>query len=242
MIGVAHRGLAGLYPENTLLSFSKALEYKPDMMELDVQLTKDNVAVVFHDEELKRTTGVSGWIKDFTYRELSQLTANNGFKCECQKIPTLDEYFDLISGVPIKTFVELKNSFITYPGLEEETFKIIQKHNRVEDCIIYSANHYSVMKYKKQVCPESDICFPFDNWIFDYGEYCEKRNVTKTIPYYKAMSKEMIDDFHQHGVTVFPWTVDDPEEMKMMEEMGADGLLTNRIDLFEKRKREQSLL
>lgn len=231
MMRIAHRGLAGLYLENTLLSFEKCLEYSPDAIELDVQLTKNGKLVVFHDEELLRTTGAKGWVKDFTLSELKELNAAYGYDFPKQEIPTLDEYFDLIKDRDILTFVELKNSFVTYPGLEEKVLEVTDEHERRDSVIIYSANHYSVMKFK-EMAPDIEICFPFDNWIFDYGEYCEKRGVTITIPYYKAMTPELIADFHEHGVKVYPWTVDDGDEMLAMLKMGADGLLTNRIDIL----------
>ena len=125
MMRIAHRGLAGLYPENTLLSFEKCLEYSPDAIELDVQLTKDGELVVVHDEELLRTTGAKGWVKDFTLSELKELNAAYDYDFPKQKIPTLDEYFDLIKDRNILTFVELKNSFVTYPGLEEKVLEVI---------------------------------------------------------------------------------------------------------------------
>lgn len=231
MMRIAHRGLAGLYPENTLLSFEKCLEYSPDAIELDVQLTKDGELVVVHDEELLRTTGAKGWVKDFTLSELKELNAAYGYDFPKQEIPTLDEYFYLIKDRDILTFVELKNSFVTYPGLEEKVLEVIDERERRDSVIIYSANHYSVMKFK-EMAPDIEICFPFDNWIFDYGEYCEKRGVTITIPYYKAMTPKLIADFHEHGVKVYPWTVDDRDEMLEMLKMGADGLLTNRIDIL----------
>ena len=53
---IAHRGLSGLYPENTMISFQKALEHNPDCIELDIHLTKDNRIVICHDETLDRTT------------------------------------------------------------------------------------------------------------------------------------------------------------------------------------------
>ena len=231
MMRIAHRGLAGLYPENTLLSFEKCLEYSPDAIELDVQLTKYGKLVVFHDEELLRTTGTKGWVKDVTLSELKELNAAYGYDFPKQEIPTLDEYFYLIKDRDILTFVELKNSFVTYPGLEEKVLEVIDEHERRGSVIIYSANHYSVMKFK-EMAPDIEICFPFDNWIFDYGEYCEKRGVTITIPYYKAMTPELIADFHEHWVKVYPWTVDDRDEMLAMLKMGTDGLLTNRIDIL----------
>ena len=232
MMRVAHRGLAGLYPENTEISFKKALEYSPEAMEIDVQMTKDGELVVFHDEELGRmTNGTKGWLKDFTLPELKELSVNNGFDVPAQRILTLDEYFDIVDGVDIKTFVELKNSFIVYEGLEKKTLDVITRHNQRENCIVYSANHFSAMDFR-EMAPDIEICFPFDNWIFERGEYCEKRNVTMTIPYYLSLTKEDVDDFHEHGVKVYPWTIDDKDDMLKMLKMGADGMLTNRVDIL----------
>lgn len=235
MMRVAHRGLAGLYPENTMIAFEKCLEYNPEAIEMDVQMTKDGELVVFHDEEVSRCTGAKGWVKDMTLAEMRELDPSNGFDIHDQKVPTLDEYFDLVQDKDLVTFVELKNSFITYDGMEEKVLECIDRHNLREKVIIYSANHYSVMKFKA-MAPDIEICFPFDNWIFDYGEYCEKRNVTITIPYHFALTQEIMDDFHKHSVKVYPWTVDEPEEMRRMLDMGADGMLTNRVDLLTELK------
>ena len=119
--------------------------------------------------------------------------------------------------------------------MEEKVLECIDRHNLRKKVIVYSANHYSVMKFKA-MAPDIEICFPFDNWIFDYGEYCEKRNVTITIPYHFALTQEIMDDFHKHGVKVYPWTVDEPDEMHRMLDMGADGMLTNRVDLLTELK------
>ena len=127
--------------------------------------------------------------------------------------------------------MELKNSFIVYSGLEEKTLAVLTAHHQREKCIVYSANHFSLMDFKR-MAPDVKVCFPFDNWIFDRGEYCEKYGVTMTIPYYLSLTKEDIDDFHGHGVSVYPWTIDEPDEMRRVLDMGADGMLTNRIDLL----------
>ena len=231
MLRIAHRGLAGLYPENTMLSFEKCLEFRPDAVELDLQLSRDGKIVVFHDEELRRTTGAEGWVKDRSFQELRELEPSNGFNVRGTKIPSLDEYFELVRDKDILSFLELKNSFVLYPGLEEKTLECIDRHGMRDKVVIYSANHYSVMNFKA-MAPDVEICFPFDNWIFDYGEYCEKKGVKMTIPYYKAMNRELIYDFHKHGVKVYPWTVDEPQEMRDILDAGADGMLTNRIDLL----------
>ncbi|MFP3441300.1 glycerophosphodiester phosphodiesterase family protein, partial [Pantoea sp. SIMBA_133] len=62
-----HRGSSGTHPENTLISFQAAHKAGAQGIELDVQLTKDLVPVVIHDERLERTTNGIGFVKDFLY-------------------------------------------------------------------------------------------------------------------------------------------------------------------------------
>lgn len=220
---IAHRGLSGLHPENTMEAFAAALPFHPDAIELDVQLTRDGQVVIFHDETLSRLGKREGWLKDCTYAELQQLPI---------AIPLLEDYFQLIQGIKIETFVEMKNSFVLYPELEQKTIDVVERFQRMNDCVFYSANHYSVMQCRA-LRPEIRLCFPFDNWIFDYGAYCKKRGVTMAIPYHLALTKEIVSDFHAHSVMVYPWTVDDPEEMRRMSALGVNGLLTNRVDTMD---------
>ena len=219
---IAHRGLSGLYPENTLEAFEAALPYHPNAMELDVQLTRDDQVVLFHDETLDRMGKRKGWLKDFSYDELSRLPV---------RIPLLEDYFRLISGVEIETFVEMKNSFVVYPELEQKTIDIIERFGRMRDCIFFTANHYSVMRCRA-LRPDIRLCFPFNDWILDYGAYCKKRNIQMAMSYHLSLTKEIVEDFHANHVAVYPWTVDEPEEMRRMADLGVDGLLTNRIDIM----------
>lgn len=96
----AHRGLhdnEGDAPENSMLAFQKAVDAEYGI-ELDVQLTKDNVPVVFHDFTLKRVCGVEGKVKDYTYEELQQF-----YLCKSeQKIPKFEDVLTLVDGkVPL---------------------------------------------------------------------------------------------------------------------------------------------
>lgn len=101
----AHRGLhdnASAAPENSLPAFQKAVDAGFGI-ELDVQLTKDRVPVIFHDFTLKRICGAEGRLRDFTYDELQQMRL-----CGTdQRIPKLEEALELVGGrVPL--IVELK--------------------------------------------------------------------------------------------------------------------------------------
>ena len=125
ILNVAHRGLSGLYPENTMIAFRKAIEADCDGIEMDVHLTRDGVPVVIHDEEVDRTTNGSGYVKDFTYEQLCNLDAGIKFSDEFkgEKIPTLKEFFDFMKDNDKLINIELKNSIIHYEGLEEKVYK-----------------------------------------------------------------------------------------------------------------------
>ena len=106
----AHRGSSGTYPENTMLAFEKAVEEGCDGIELDVQLTRDGHVVVIHDEELERTTGTKGFVRDYTLEELKKFDAGKvkdgafGF----QGIPSFDEYCEFAAKKGIITNIEIK--------------------------------------------------------------------------------------------------------------------------------------
>lgn len=90
----AHRGLhdnEGDAPENSMLAFQKAVEAGYGI-ELDVQLSKDNIPVVFHDYTLKRVCGVEGKVKDFTYEELQQFTL-------CKSNERIPRFVDVLNEV-----------------------------------------------------------------------------------------------------------------------------------------------
>ena len=97
----AHRGASGEYPENTLLSFRKAIEAGVDGIECDIHLTKDEELVVIHDEEVKRTFKGEGFVNDYTLDELRALTLAERYQqfplydrsWELEKIPTLEAIY-----------------------------------------------------------------------------------------------------------------------------------------------------
>ncbi len=135
----AHRGCSQRYPENTILAFEKAKQIKGlSGIELDIQLTKDKELVVIHDEKVGRTTDGTGYVKDYTLVELKKLKIKAGESFE--KIPTMEEVFDLLKedmkqGLLLN--VELKNSMISYNGMEEKILALAYQKG-VHNDIVYS--------------------------------------------------------------------------------------------------------
>jgi hypothetical protein len=139
----AHRGCSQLYPENTITSFDKAAQlYERGLtgIELDVQLTRDGDLVVIHDERIDRTTDGSGFVRDFTLKELKTFHIHKGEE-EAERIPTLKEVLELLEekmkrGLLLN--IELKNSVCPYPGMEEKTYRLVESFG-LNDRVVYSS-------------------------------------------------------------------------------------------------------
>ena len=230
-LNIAHRGFSGQFPENTLLAFQEALDLGVDAIELDVQLSKDGEIMVFHDEELSRITTCKGQLKDYTYAELRELDASGTYQGIFRKqlIPTLSEYLDLTAEKNIITFLELKNGMFPYPLLEEKVANCLKEFNRQQDTILFSANHPSV-KYFGTLAADVQLLFPFDNWIFGYGSYCHTHGITACMPYYRALTPEVVAEIKSFNISIYPWTVDEPDDFQTMLDLGVDGILTNHPD------------
>lgn len=127
---IAHRGSSGRYPENTLLSFKKSLEEGSDIIELDIQLTKDNEIVVFHDRTVDRIfqTNTGRRIKDFSLKKLRTMDAGSWFheSYRNERIPSL---FHVLEEIPRQTslILEIKSSDFV---LIEKLLEVLDNNSR----------------------------------------------------------------------------------------------------------------
>jgi glycerophosphoryl diester phosphodiesterase len=141
---IAHRGLSKEYPENTLLAFEKALEAGADGIETDLRLSRDEEVILFHDDSLKRITGLDSRPEELSLAELKKLDPGDG---EC--IPSLDELLHLTQG-NATLILEIKYNPSTYRRLCEITAKQIEdKLGWVE----VSCFNDKVLKYMYQLNP-----------------------------------------------------------------------------------------
>src|SRR5687767_11097323 len=140
---IAHRGASGLYPENTRLAFTKAIEAGADMVELDCQLSRDGHVVVFHDEHLRRTAGVRGTLRSKTLEQLKALDIGRWRKASFQgeKILTLEEALETLAG-RVDLCLEIKNYPNSLPGIELKILFILSHYEYLDRTII-SSFHYS---------------------------------------------------------------------------------------------------
>ena len=167
----AHRGASAFAPENTMEAFKLAVEMNADGIETDVHMTKDGVLVLMHDEKIDRTTDGTGWIKDYTYEELSKYNANykkEGY--EFCHIPKLSELCQLAKDTGILLNIEVKTDMVWYTDIEQAILDMVKEYG-IEDQVMYSSfNHYSLRKLK-DLKPEAPIGLLYMEGLYKIWNY-----------------------------------------------------------------------
>lgn len=156
----AHRGCSLHYPENTLTAFGEAVRL-PGLtgIETDVQMTRDGYLVIIHDEKVDRTTDGAGMVKDLTLKELKKLSVKTKKGERPETIPTFDEALDFLAPYlkdGLKLNLELKNSKVLYPGMEEKALDLLASYG-LEREVVYSSFYAKSLARVRRLLPEAEI-------------------------------------------------------------------------------------
>jgi glycerophosphoryl diester phosphodiesterase len=234
-LNYAHRGASGYYPENTMLAFQKAIEMGCEGIETDVQLTKDGVLVICHDELLDRTTDGKGLIAETNYSDIAKLDAAKlwGGKFRDVRVPTLEELLAYIKDKNIMINLELKNSIIDYKNLEQLVIDMIYKYELEEKVIISSFNHYSILRCKA-IDNTLKLGLLYDCCIYEPGKYTSELGVCAVHPSFYSLNEEVIKEIRSHNLMINTWTVNDEKYMHTLAKLGIDGIITNYPDRLKK--------
>ena len=227
---IAHRGIFNnkYIPENSLPAFQKAMDLNIPI-ELDIQLTKDQELVIFHDINLKRMCGVYKYIDDTTYQELKKfpLLSTN------EKIPTLKEVLDLIQG-KVLLDIEIKKT----NQIKLICSKLNKELKNYSGEVILKSFHPNIVHYlkKNSTCPVGLlITYLPSSKIYSYFmssfipiKYCN--------PDFLAINKEIIKNKriqnYRKKLPIFVWTITNKEELKRFSKY-ADSFLCNNLPYYE---------
>lgn len=223
----AHRGFSGIAPENTVYSFGSAVESGADYIELDVQLTKDNQLVVFHDKTIDRTTDGKGKLSDYTYDELLKFSVGEWYGKEeynDAKIMLLSEVLELFSD-DILFNIEIKNSG-NVVRTAEITAETVQEYGIEDSCYITSFS-YSALKKVKSINPDIKTGIIVNTAVSAFSQLQYTDAVSMN---YLFVNHTAVTSVHQNGKKLFVWTVNRTEDIQKMVAMGVDNIITNRPD------------
>jgi glycerophosphoryl diester phosphodiesterase len=221
---IAHRGASGYRPENTMPAYELAIEQAADMIEVDLHRTVDGAVVVTHDEELAGIGG-EGAIVAATFDEVRALDAGDG-----ERVPTLDELLDGFgSRIPLN--LELKRPrHGTYDGLCALAWDGVVSRE-IENQTLFSSFFDPVLQELRGLSPAVRIGllisrrFP-DGWL----DRARAVGAEALNPEVALVDAELVDRAHGEGLAVYVYTVDAPDVMSRLLDLGVDGLFTNVPD------------
>ena len=224
---IGHRGAMGYAPENTLLSFEKAIELNVNMIELDVHRCKSGEVVVIHDDSADRTTNGTGPVKQKTLEELETLDAGGG-----EHIPTLAEVLDLAEG-RVRVNIELKGEGTAGPVSEMIDTCIRDSSWEYDDFLISSFSRTELAAFRG--CnPDVPVGVLLADIVADRTpslyEFTREIKAVSVHPPYRRVNKSFVAEFHEHGLLVYVWTVNDPDAIARMKQAGVDGIISNYPD------------
>lgn len=232
---IGHRGAAGSAPENTLISFAKALEYGVDGLEFDVQLSRDGEVVICHDERVDRTSNGMGWIKDYTLQELKRLDFGSWFAelPVYQTIPTLRELLELFATLGLELNVEIKSGLIQYPGIGEKVVSLLAEYGQLEKSIISSFDHQLLLALTKHY-PQVKTgilydCSPIEPW-----RYAKFLNARYLHPAWYFVTPELVTSSAVLGIGINTWTINSALAAHKVGLAGVASIITDFPQCFRK--------
>ncbi|RME41529.1 MAG: glycerophosphodiester phosphodiesterase [Deltaproteobacteria bacterium] len=218
----AHRGASAHAPENTMAAFELAWRQGADGIELDVQVTRDGVPVVLHDETLDRTTDRRGRVSRMTLGEVRHADAGSWFHVRYggERVPTLNEVFDW-ARTRVRVNVEIKDA-----AAADAVLALIQHHPGIE--VVVSSFDRRLLRRLRQASPALPLAVLCDRrlWRAHLRE-AVRLAACAFHPRRDLLTSVMAGQCRQAGLKVYPWTEDRPEGMRQLLRRGADGLFTN---------------
>lgn len=244
---MAHRGGRGLWPENTLYAFERALDLGVDILEMDLHSSLDGTIVVMHDDTVDRTTDGTGLIQDFTLGELKALdagyqwTQDDGltypYRSQGITVPTFEE---ILAAFPdARLNVEIKQS---EPSIVAPVCALIRDHGMGDRVLVASFDSATIQAFR-QACPEIATTAGEDevrtlyilSFLYLGGLYPPSFEALQ-LPEYRGdthvLTPRLVSAAHNRSLEVHAWTINQVEDMQRMLDLGVDGIITDRPDLL----------
>ena len=242
---IAHRGGAGLWPENTLYAFGRAAVLGVDVIELDVRSTADGALVVFHDATVERTTDGRGAVGAFKLEALKRLDAAHRWSPDGGKsfplrgsgvgVPTLEEVF---AALPEMRFIiEPKRGTSPTAGA---LCRVVRARGMAEKVLVASFTQ-TVLEEFRRACPGvATSAGPGEVSKFlalskaglgtSYSPSMQALQVPEYAGGVRMITKDFVEAAHERNLEVHAWTVNDESRMSGLIELGVDGIMTDYPD------------
>ena len=223
---IAHRGVDnGNGVQNTIPAMVKTSKEKPDYVEMDIRMTKDHQFVVMHDGNLKSLAGLNRSVASMTLRQLTKVTVTeNGYQA---KIPSFNHYLNTAIKHHQKLLIEIKTGSADTPDLSERFYRqfgqrILTNHEQVHTL------SYKVMDKLKKEHPQL-----FVSYIMPYNLTFPRTRANAYTMESTTLNDSFVDQANREHKKVYAWDIDDVNSLDQMMFMGANGVITNNLNLIQ---------
>ena len=229
VLTVAHRGSSASAPENTLAAARLAVAAGCDLVEVDVQRTRDGALVLVHDTDLERTTGHRAAVADVTLAELRRLDAGSWFSpvYAGERVPTLDELLDLLQGSGTGLLLEVKRPDL-HPGIAVDVARCLRARPLPPDRVIVQSFDHPVMRQLSRHAPELAVGLLGHPPVRRLAELA--RWAAYVNPHHRRASSAYVAAVHAAGMGSMVWTADTDADLRRAVSLGVDGVISNRPD------------
>lgn len=228
---IAHRGARREAPENTIPAFERALAYGCDGIEFDVLLTKDNVPVVTHNDDLSILTHFDGFAHSTPFSIIKSLDFGSHFRLSCSdiRIPTLTEVFELLLPHDIKIICEIK----AQPGIRFNSVELISgiaSDFRFRQPLTISSSDLRVLHNLEMIAPGINRAliirkrdFSFLRAYF-FAKFLKVKEIHAEV---SVLNSSLMGKARREGWGISSWTVNTLEDLKRSTEFGVDSIITD---------------
>lgn len=237
---IAHRGLSGLEPENTIPAFVAAGNRSYYGIETDIHVTKDGRFIVTHDDSTGRVAPDDIPVEEVSYelvrkirlRNICRLERENGVDAEEIAarddliLPNLKEYVEICKKYEKTCVLELKNRFEAKDI--ERVVEELKEYNYLEN-VVFISFEFDNMVHLRKILPEQELQFLTKTYEPEILEKLNQYNLELDIKHI-ALTKEIVEEVHANGHKVNCWTVDNPEDAERLIEWGVDLITTNILE------------
>lgn len=232
---IGHRGAKAYAPENTLASLHTAADLGIEWVEIDVKLTKDGEAIVFHDEELERCTGHRGLVAETDFETIRELDAGSWFGDSFigERIPTLEEALNVILDRGLGVNLEIKPC----PGREIETAEVmLDVATRIwpEDSPSPLISSFQTVSLETalDMMPEWPRGLLMEDILPDWKELMEYLETSTLNINGNTVTQEQIDQYLDLRKPILAYTINDPEQARRLISWGVSSVFSDTPDII----------
>lgn len=225
-VNFAHRGASEYMAENTFSSFYRGLRMGANGIETDVQITKDGVLVLFHDDTLSRVTAYEGAVEDYTYDELCQMRVRNAETGEEDIIVRFEDFLRYFGWRDLTFAIEIKKV-----GYEREVLEMMDRFH-VRDKSVITSFKFSCIERVKELRPDYRVGYLIKD--LDDEKYANMKRIgcEQICPQAKYVTAEKVAHWRELGFSVRAWGVTNADIMRATTDAGVDGITVDFPDLL----------